>query len=306
MLFLRYPTLIGIPFRNRIRRISPLCGRSSFKKFCLHLKDGSRRLLVVRNNTEDHNMILKEAEWLNFCAKHDIRTNQLLDHGYCNNGKNIFQLFTWVPGKDMRQLPARANKQIVQLCGRSAGRLLQKIHSLPSERTVICDLREKTEACIRYFSEHPELLTPYPDADVFLEFLIQNPDRTERRVPSVHLHGDYHAANLIYDGSHIGVIDWVYGKEGDPFEDLVRNLVNAKIDREFAAALVDSYFGGIIPDELWHILAAYTAIHALELCTYKSMSRSFVVQQHRLMLEQYHGMKNTVPQYAEYIKQRRN
>lgn len=292
-----------IPGLKGISKIQPLKGLSHGNKYYVKSNKGQEMILVIGDASAQYRM-KDEMRWINYLEVCGIPTNRLLNFGTYDSGQKFYMILSWLPGIDAQQIIRNQSYVVCNQLGKKAGELLRKIHSLPLnlDMPYYITLSEEIDACIAECSNDDLLLNKYPAMEVFIRFLDDNKGYwTTKSTPKL-LHGDYHSSNVIFSKGNASVIDWFYGTIGDPIEDFVRNVISSESSKYYASSLIDSYYNDNVPEEFWGSLAIYTAIHELRITKYdfSTVSHngiSFVEHQHKLVLQEYGGMKTIVPSY---------
>ena len=212
---------------------------------------------------------LKKIELHNHILNNKVPTNDLISYGVCNNNRKFYILFSWINGTDIKSTNTYVNND---------------------DR--IKYLLNKYENNVLYFEKYPFLET-------FLSLIKTAHGNNCYRFSF--LHGDYSIYNMVFSDGKIAVIDWVYGSFGDPWEDFVRNIVNAKISEPFAIGQIDGYFNYKIPEGFWRTLYFYTLIHQVELLDLEVIDEkskeAFIISKHTLFMKEYCDVNTCIPKY---------
>ncbi len=164
----------------------------------------------------------KEYEVIGLYSRLGFPMSKPISFGVCNEGKQVYQLLTWVEGEQLEQaLPKLSPEQQYEL-GREAGRILRKIHQIPVPKDKI-------------------------------------PTKTTK--PPVYQHGDFHPGNLILTPEgKIGVIDFNRWEIGDPYEEFYKlEIFGTSVSIPYSRGQIDAYFDDNVPGDFWEILAVYVA-----------------------------------------------
>jgi len=108
----------------------------------------------------------------------------------------LHSLHEWIDGKDARETILTVSKEQQYIYGVEAGRILQKIHSLP-----VTEVREDWEVFYNRkiddkISKYKECPVQYKNGQIFIDFLNANRELLKDR-PQVFQHGDYHIGNFM-------------------------------------------------------------------------------------------------------------
>ena len=147
--------------------------------------------------------------------------------------------------------------------GQNAGRILQKIHSVPAppeqpdwETRFNAKINRKIEmyaACPLSF-----------DGDTAMLRYLENNRNLLRGRPQSFQHGDYHIGNMMIDETGaLQIIDFDRFDFGDPWEEFNRIVWSAQASPRFASGMMDGYFGGDVPPEIWELLLLYICSNTL-------------------------------------------
>lgn len=234
-------------------------GWSSDEKYKIETSDGQFLLLRI-SDISAYDYKKKEFEIVQKYSKLGFAMSNPVDFGICNNGKSCYMLLTYVEGKDLEEALSQLSEKEQYLLGREAGKILNKIHSIPIDE---CDIPTKTKRERKLFQlsryEEATHLRVENDEQV-IEFVKNNIDLIWKQNP-VYQHGDFHPGNLIYmnDGK-IGVIDFNRWEVGDPYEEFYKlESFGTEISIPYSIGQIDAYFDNEIPNDFWGALAVYCA-----------------------------------------------
>ena len=213
----------------------------------------------------------------------------------------VHSLHEWIDGKDARETILTISKEQQYTYGVEAGRILQKIHSLP-----VTEVREDWEVFYNRkiddkISKYKECPVQYENGQIFIDFLNANRELLKDR-PQVFQHGDYHIGNfMIGEDRKIYVIDFDRFDFGDPWEEFNRIVWSAQVSPSFASGIIDGYFDYKVPDLFWKLLAIYilnNIVGALPWSVPYGVEEISVMQnQAKEILEWYDGMKQIIPSW---------
>lgn len=111
--------------------------------------------------------------------------------------------------------------------------------------------------------EYQELLqrddAPLPDGynELLQETEVVRKALTSRPAPLKPCHCDPLAENFLDSGTHMYIIDWEYAGNNDPMWDLGDLSVEAGFNEEQDQALMDAYFQGPVPDDMYGRMVMY-------------------------------------------------
>ena len=104
-------------------------GWSSDKKYYIETMKEKNLLLRVAD-ISDYDRKKVEFGMMKQVANLGVPMSQPLDFGICNNGKNVYSLFTWCDGEDAELvLPQLTEAEQYEL-GIKSGKILKQIHSI--------------------------------------------------------------------------------------------------------------------------------------------------------------------------------
>ncbi len=233
-------------------------GWSADEKYSIRTKTGQSLLLRIAE-VDRYPAKKREYEILEKYAALGFPMSQPVEFGLCNEGKNVYQLLTWVEGRDLEEvLPTLPEAEQYRL-GREAGTILRKIHSLPVDPGDLPASTKKAKKLLQLSRYESSQVRVGGDEPV-IRFVRENIDRLWTR-PPVYLHGDFHPGNLIYraDGS-IGVIDFNRWEVGDPYEEFYKlESFGVELSVPYCVGQIDAYFSDAIPEDFWPALAVYVA-----------------------------------------------
>lgn len=234
-------------------------GWSCDKKYCVTASDGSKYLLRItaHDKTESRKAlfeILKKVSVL------DIPMCKPVEFGFCDDG--IYTLYTWVEGKDARDvIPLLPETQQYAL-GIKAGEILKRIHSIPApeaQEDWHTRFNRKTDWKIKKYRECGVRFNG--DVEV-MKYLSNNRDIFRDR-PQSFQHGDYHIGNMMVENGRLVIIDFGSFDFGDPWEEFNRIVWCAQSAPYFATGMVDGYFDKNPPIDFWKCLAFYIGSNTL-------------------------------------------
>jgi len=259
--------MINIPGCETFEKIEPINkgwdyeNPNNDKKYYIETYDKQRLLLRIANLSEYEN---KKAQFdmLEQLSKVDIPMPYPIGFGLCNDGKNVYQLFTWVNGEDLESLLPTMSEADQYHFGLKAGNLLKLIHSIPAP--------EGTDDWIISFSTmlHEEIdtyqantLLHCKSGEIIIEYFINNKNILSVQ-PQTFIHGDYNPGNLIImPNNELGVIDFSCGY-GDPYWDIFKVSWRPTMYSHFYSGQIRGYT--CEPSlEFWKIYTHYFAYGAL-------------------------------------------
>ena len=281
-------------------------GWSTDKKYIVKTKMGETLLLRIAS-AEEFEQKKKEYEIICKYAKLGFEMSKPLSFGLCNSGEHVYMLLTWVEGEDLEEaLPKLSEKEQYEL-GRSAGRILRQIHSIPVEAE---DVPEQTKQAKKLWQlgRYEESQVRIANDETAVQYVKENIDKLWLE-PPVYQHGDFHPGNLIFTPNKtLGVIDFNRWEVGDPYEEFYKlESFGVEISVPYCIGQIDAYFNDKVPMQFWETLAVYVA-HA-SLFSIKWAEKfgqediDGMVRRCLAAMEHYNGFNTVVPSwYVEYKK----
>ena len=246
-------------YDNIIRREAVDKGWSGDKKYHVWTKDADYLLRVSpaekAERREREFQRTKELSSLGIPMCDPVEFS-IQDEGACT-------ILRWIDGRDAEEVIPGLTEAEQYRCGLDAGRILQKIHSIPAPAGVH-DWEEYFNRKIdRKLEAYHACPLRYEGGEHFENYLAANRHLLKNR-PQCYQHGDYHIGNMMIDSAGVlTVIDFDRDDFGDPWEEFNRIVWCAQAAPCFASGMVDGYFGGEVPLDFWKLLALYISSNAL-------------------------------------------
>lgn len=254
-----YDSVKDIPLQSTWTKIEPLLkGWSEDKKFYIEDKNGDKFLLRL----SDINLYeKKKTEFQNIKLTYNLGINmpKPIEFGICNDGNNVYSLFSWVEGEEAEEALPLLNKDKQYELGLEAGRILKKIHTIKPTVTL--------PGWKEFFQVHIDrVINAYENCGYIIEndkeiinFIRENEEYLAGR-PMTFIHGDYHLGNMIItlDGN-LSIIDFNRSGYGDPWKEYDRFIFTWGTSIEFANGQLHGYFNNNTPDEFFILMALYNA-----------------------------------------------
>lgn len=222
-----------------------------------------------------------------------------VEFGTCAEG--VYSVQSWIDGVDAEEaMPSLADTEQYEY-GLEAGRILQKIHSIPApavQEDWETRFNRKMDRKIKQYGECP---VKYENGQAFIDYINENRHLLKNR-PQVYQHGDYHIGNMMIDHvRQLHIIDFNRNDYGDPWEEFNRIVWCAQKSPLFASGMVNGYFDGEVPLKFWELLALYISSNTLSSVYWAiPFGRNEVdtmLNQAREILAWYDNMKNSVPSW---------
>lgn len=229
----------------------------------------------------------------------DIPMPSPVDFGFCNGGKSVYTLLSWVEGEEVESILSSLTENEQYKLGTESGEILCKIHSLPAPQGI-------DNWSTRYFSVINERLdafrregVPFQGDKVILNYIDTNKYLLENR-PQCYHHGDYHMGNMIRSKEgKLFVIDWHtvdFNNYGDPWYEF--NRIGIEFPA-FASGQIDGYFNRKPPEEFWTLLAYYLSASAITSIVWSKYfapeQMKSIIKLNKDILLWFDEMKNIVP-----------
>ena len=285
-------------------------GWSTDKKYIVNTKTGEKLLLRIAD-AEVFEQKQKEYDIICKYIKLGFEMSKPVAFGLCDNGKLTYMLLTWVEGEDLKDaLPKLSEEEQYEL-GRSAGRILRQIHSIPVEAEDV-PAQTKKEKKLWQLERYEQSSVRIANDETAVQYVKDNMDKLWLEQP-VYMHGDFHPGNLILTPQKtLGVIDFNRWEVGDPYEEFYKlESFGVEVSVPYCIGQIDAYFNDKVPIRFWETLAVYVA-HA-SLFSIKWAEKfgqkdiDGMVRRCRLAMEHYDGFTKVVPGwYEEHNNENRN
>ncbi len=183
-----------------------------------------------------------------------------IEIGVCNEG--VYMLQSFINGGDAEEIIPTLATEKQYAFGIEAGRILQKIHSVPApDDTPNWSIRfgSKIDRKLKAYEECP---LKYDFGQLFIDFIEEHRHLINDR-PQCCQHGDYHIGNMMIQNDRLYIIDFDRNDYGDPWEEFNRIVWCAQKSPKFASGMVDGYFDSNVPEQFWRLLALYISSNTL-------------------------------------------
>ena len=275
-------------------------GWSGDQKYRAVTSDGSVYLLRVAS-PERAERKQREFAQMQRVAALGIPMCKPVEFGTCDEG--VYCLQSFIEGYDAEEYIPTLSAQDQYHYGYEAGKILARIHTLPTPDGVP-EWEGRFNAKIdRKIAMYRDCPLKYDVDQPFLDYIAQNRHLLKDR-PQTYQHGDYHIGNMMVDkAGQLMIIDFDRDDYGDPWEEFNRIVWCAGASPMFASGMVDGYFGGNVPMEFWQLLALYISSNTLsslpwaipfgerEITTMKNQAAE--------VLAWYDQMKNPIPTWYQ-------
>lgn len=283
-------------------------GWSDDKKYCVTDEKGIRYLLRV-SDISQQDAKRSEFDMMRRIAALGVPMCVPIEFGIC--GEGVYSVQSWIDGVDAEEVLPSLSDTEQYVYGLDAGRILQKIHSIPPpavQEDWEIRFNRKMDRKIRQYGECP---VKYENGQAFIDYINENRCLLKNR-PQVYQHGDYHMGNMMLDRSgKLYIIDFNRNDYGDPWEEFNRIVWCAQKSPLFASGMVNGYFDGEVPPEFWKLLALYIASNTLSsvywAIPFGQEEVDTMLNQARDVLNWYDDMKKVLPAwyfsgyYLQYV-----
>lgn len=234
-------------------------GWSCDKKYCVTVSAGTKYLLRITPYDKSNHLaavfaILKKMSTL------DIPMCRPVELGTCDDG--VYTLYTWVEGKDARDVIPLLPQSEQYALGLKAGEIAKQIHTIPAPET-------QEDWYTRFHRKTDWKIMKYRgcgirfDGDTkVMQYLADHRDVFKDR-PQSFQHGDYHLGNMMIQDGKLVIIDFGGADFGDPWEEFNRIVWCAQPAPYFATGMIDGYFDQSPPIQFWDCLAFYIGSNTL-------------------------------------------
>lgn len=285
-------------------------GWSSDKKYFIETTKKEKRLLRLADISE-YEKKKSEFEMMTKLAKNGIPMSEPIDFGICDNGTQVYSLFTWCEGEDADIVLPRMTETEQYVLGIKAGQILREIHNIPAPN-------EQEEWGIRFNRKTDTKIKNYQNCEIKIDgddkvitYLKENRHLLENRRQSFQ-HGDYHVGNMVISAKgELKIIDFNRNDYGDPWEEFNRIVWSAAASPHFATGQIDGYFNGKPPMQFFSLLAFYISSNMLSsipwAIPFGEDEINVMKDQAKAVLAWFDGMKTLVPNwyladfYIQYI-----
>lgn len=275
-------------------------GWSADPKYIVSFASGEKRLLRLSPTGQ---LAFRELEFQRMKQLYalGIPMSEPLELGYCEGGRRIGILLSWIEGDDLEMvLPALSLRQQYDL-GVESGRILKKIHSLPAPP-------DQEDWAVRFNRKVDRNIALYQDCGIQVEGVQHLLDyiRVSRELlndrPQCVQHGDYHVGNMILTKDRqLFIIDFNRHDAGDPWEEFNRIVWSAQVSPAFATGQLHGYFDGEPPSQFFALLAFYIASNSLSsipwAISFGPKEVEGMIHQVQKVLTWFDNMKNPIPNW---------
>ena len=247
-------------FEKIIEKMPIEKGWSGDRKYRAVTCDGKSYLLRV-SPPEKRERVQQQFARMQAVAALGIPMCLPLEWGICEEGPYMLQ--SWIEGRDAESVLPLLPRQKQYEYGLDAGHILKKIHTIPAPPDTEPweeHFNRKIDRKIVMYAACP---LKYEGGEAFLRHIETARHLLSNR-PQSFQHGDYHTGNMMVDENGVlTIIDFDRDDYGDPWEEFNRIVWCAQLSPAFSSGLVDGYYDGRVPMDIWNLLALYICSNAL-------------------------------------------
>jgi len=246
-----------IPELLEIARVEKITAGWSFdEKYYIEQSNGDK--FVLRLTPADKlESKQKEYEIVALFNQLDFQMSRVVANGLVRD--KSYMLYTWVEGRDFREVISSLPEEEQFSHGVQAGKILKAMHMLPVKDKHIPKTNKLLKK-IRQLRQYEESPLRIDNDESIIAFVKENLDLFWSE-PPVYSHGDFHTGNLLYtpEGT-IGVIDFQRSGCGDRYEDFYKiQMFDVQLSIPFSIGYLKGYFHSDPNELFWRINAAYVA-----------------------------------------------
>lgn len=279
-------------------------GWSGDKKYCVIDGDGKKYLLRV-SPIEQYDRKKKEYDLMCQVASLGIPMCLPIEFGVFDEG--VYSLQSWVDGTDAENGANNLTENEHYSYGFEAGKILQKIHSIPAPSDMEdweVFFNRKIDRKIQMYTKCP---LKYENGQLFIDYVNSHRHLLKGR-PRVYQHGDYHVGNMMIGvDRRLYIIDFNRCDYGDPWEEFNRIVWCAQAMPLFATGMVNGYFDNVVPMEFWELLALYICSNTLSsipwAIPFGQKEIDVMQKQASDILSWYDNMQKVVPSWYSGIRE---
>lgn len=273
-------------------------GWSKDKKYCLVASDGTKMFMRL-SSVDSYERKKSEYIAMQKVAQLGVPMCIPIDFGISDEG--VYSLQSWIDGTNAEKIMPQLSAEEQYRFGTDAGRILNKIHSLPAP--------EGHESWDSFFNRkldykicaYNNCSLRYENGELFIKFIEANRYLLKDR-PQSYQHGDYHIGNMmIGKDSRLYIVDFDRNDYGDPWEEFNRIVWCAQSSPLFASGMINGYFNNAVPLPFWKLLALYISSNTLSslpwAIPFGKAKMQTMIDQAKDVLSWYNNMENVIPSW---------
>lgn len=225
-------------------------GWSNDKKYYVETKYGEKLLLRVSDICH-YDEKRREFEMMKRIATSGIKMSVPIDFGVCNDGKSVYQILSWIDGKEAKEALYNMSEAEQYKFGQKAASVLKQMETVnykPASDEWSKNYRKRVE---HYIELYRNCGYTFDGDELIISYLRAGLDSIEKR-PTALMHQDFQTDNMVIspDGE-LYVIDFQMCGEVDPYLVLTGAGVSAMYSVPFAMGEIHGYFGDSVPSDYW-------------------------------------------------------
>ena len=159
----------------------------------------------------------KQFELLKRLEELDINCSRPIGFGKYDE-HSIYMVLSYLEGEDAEKvIPTLLDKEAYKL-GIEAGKVLQKLHSIPVPEVDYTWKKKYEEKIPRKIKALKECEYKLPLEEFLIDYFISKSYLMDNR-PLLFSHADFHAGNMIVNNGKIGIIDFDKNTISDPYDE---------------------------------------------------------------------------------------
>lgn len=294
-----------IRYYDTFTKIDPIHkGWSGDKKFYIETKN-SERLLLRISDISKYEEKKYEFALIKKISAVGINMSQPIDFGVCCDEKNVYQILTWVEGKEAKEVLPSLPKEEQYAFGWEAGQMLLKMQTAESHPPSSAWMNIYEKRLSEYIKTYKTCGQKLVDENLLFSFLEQHASCLAHR-PMYLLHADFQSDNMVISPDNkLYAIDFQGSGMIDPYCALTGVMVTAEVSPQFSIGQLHSYFGRQIPEDFWKLNAFYMiaeSINAFSVAaTLGQEEVDYSNKMIKVMLEWFNNFNNIIPSwYKDY------
>ena len=198
----------------------------------------------------------KQFELLKRLEELDINCSRPIGFGKYDE-HSIYMVLSYLEGEDAEKvIPTLLDKEAYKL-GIEAGKVLQKLHSIPVPEVDYTWKKKYEEKIPRKIKALKECEYKLPLEEFLIDYFISKSYLMDNR-PLLFSHADFHAGNMIVNNGKIGIIDFDKNTISDPYDEFKPFCWNVFVSEYFETGLINGYFNNHVPEDFFKILKYYS------------------------------------------------
>lgn len=281
-------------------------GWSNDKKYYVEKNNGEKVLIRI-SNIYEYDQKKKEFEIMKQLAGVGINMSQPIEFGICDSGKSVYQLLTWVDGKEAKEVLTSFSEKEQYAFGWEAGQMMLKMQHAENYQPSSNWARNYGERVSKYLEAYEACGEKLYGEELLLPFLNNNIDLLDNRPMSL-LHADFQSDNMVISpDKELYAIDFQGSGVVDPYYALTGVMVTAEVSTPFSLGQLHSYFGGNVPTVFWEINAYYMAAESINAfavaVTLGQEEIDYSNEMSKMTLKWFDNFNNLVPSWYKDVEE---